>query len=78
MTPVLIKKAFNTPPALNATLIRRQRKAAASVVRRPQPPTPSPGTPPQHNSIPNAVVARSTTQLLKVKTPSPGTPPQHN
>ncbi|KAK1281538.1 hypothetical protein QJS10_CPB22g01226 [Acorus calamus] len=69
MAPVLMKKAFNTPPALNATLIRRQR--------RPQPTKPSPGTPPQHNSIPNAV-ARSTTQLLKAKTPSPGTPPQHN
>ncbi|KAK1281536.1 hypothetical protein QJS10_CPB22g01229 [Acorus calamus] len=69
MAPVLMKKAFNTPPALNATLIRRQR--------RPQPTKLSPGTPPQHNSIPNAV-ARSTTQLLKAKTPSPGTPPQHN
>ncbi|KAK1281537.1 hypothetical protein QJS10_CPB22g01228 [Acorus calamus] len=75
MAPVLMKKAFNTPPALNATLIRRRGKAG-SVVRRPQPTKPSPGTPPQNNSIPNAVVARSTTQLLKK--PSPGTPPQHN
>ncbi|KAK1259755.1 hypothetical protein QJS04_geneDACA010156 [Acorus gramineus] len=74
MEPVLMKKPINTPPAMNATLIRRRRKAG-SVIRRPQPAKPSPGSPPQHNSIPNAV-ARSTTQLLKK--PSPGTPPQHN
>ncbi|KAK1259758.1 hypothetical protein QJS04_geneDACA010159 [Acorus gramineus] len=74
MAPVLMKKAIITPPALNVTLIRRRGKAAGSVVRRPQPTKPSPGSPPQHNSIPNAAVL-STTQFKK---PSPGTPPQHN
>ncbi|KAK1259759.1 hypothetical protein QJS04_geneDACA010158 [Acorus gramineus] len=78
-----LKKSDTTPP-MNARLMIRKRRRSASA-KRPQPPTPSKGSPPQHNSVPNTV-ARSTTQILKAKAPvtsqekkpSPGTPPQHN